>query len=90
MGKSEKRQRRKKTQRSGERRWRRSTRSGQRLQAAPQDAVVIIQGDSEGNSFSPIAGVDHDALSYEPDTPVRGDVVPGDGGVKCVVLYPKA
>ena len=60
------------------------------LQAAPQDAVVIIQGDSEGNSFSPIAGVDHDALSYEPDTPVRGDVVPGDGGVKCVVLYPKA
>ncbi len=60
------------------------------LQAAPQDAVVIMQNNNKGNSFSPITDVDHDDLSYEPDTPVRGDVVPGDGGVKCVVLYPKA
>lgn len=38
------------------------------------DCEVICQKDSEGNGYSPLAGVDKDAI-YTPDSTYSGDVV---------------
>lgn len=48
----------------------------------------FIDQDANTVGFELFNGVWLQAWAH--DTPVRGDVVPGDGGVKCVVLYPKA
>jgi hypothetical protein len=43
------------------------------LQSMPPDAQVILQKDGEGNGYSPLAGVDGEAV-YIPDTTWMGDV----------------
>jgi hypothetical protein len=43
------------------------------LRDLPPDAQVIMQKDGEGNSYSPLAGVDGDAV-YVPQTTWMGDV----------------
>jgi len=43
------------------------------LSALPPDAQVILQKDGEGNGYSPLAGVDGDAV-YVPETTWHGDV----------------
>lgn len=43
------------------------------LRTMPQDAQVILQKDSEGNGYSPLAVVDGDAV-YIADTTYSGDV----------------
>lgn len=43
------------------------------LKNADQDAEVILQKDAEGNGYSPVAGVDCDAV-YIPDSTWSGNV----------------
>lgn len=43
------------------------------LEALPDDMEVIIQKDSEGNGYSPLAGADHNAV-YLPESTYSGDV----------------
>ena len=43
------------------------------LKDLPPDAEVILQKDGEGNGYSPLAGVDGDAV-YVPETTWMGDV----------------
>lgn len=60
------------------------------LNKLDRNALVIHQGDAEGNHYRLLSGVDGDDLYYLPDTPVAGDVVQGDrSGTPCVVVYPK-
>lgn len=73
------------------------------LQAVDQTRIVIIQEDVEGNSFSPLMGIDDNSV-YQEDGTYSGDVklqrlTPellaqgftaedvGDGQ-PCLVLYP--
>lgn len=54
------------------------------------DPVVILQKDSEGNGYSPCAGVDGNAW-YEAETTWYGEVYPvqePQDGVPCIVLWP--
>lgn len=44
-----------------------------RRHGLPDDAVVIIAKDSEGNDFSPLADADHDC-AYRPESTYSGDV----------------
>jgi len=46
--------------------------------------IVILQKDSEGNGYSPLAGTDEDG--YHAETPSRGET--GEDGDPCLVLYP--
>lgn len=39
----------------------------------PDEMEVVLQKDSEGNGYSPLAGADHDAV-YIPDSTWSGDV----------------
>lgn len=39
----------------------------------PDDMLVIVQKDSEGNAYSPLAGVDHNSV-YLPTTTWYGEV----------------
>jgi hypothetical protein len=69
----------------------------QALLAVPPETIVILQHDSEGNSYSPAAGVDTEAL-YLAETRYYGSVLAPDeaddsGGatddcVPCVCLWP--
>lgn len=43
------------------------------IKVLPDDMEVILQKDSEGNGYSPLAGGDTDGV-YVPDTPYSGDV----------------
>jgi len=43
------------------------------LQLMPQDSIVILQKDAEGNGYSPLSCVDPDAV-YEADSTWSGDV----------------
>lgn len=43
------------------------------LNKLPQEALVIMQKDGEGNGYSPLAGVDGDAV-YVPDSTWSGEV----------------
>ena len=43
------------------------------LQNLPDDMEVILQKDSEGNGYSPLAGADAEAV-YVPDSTWSGDV----------------
>jgi hypothetical protein len=68
------------------------------------DSVMIIQKDAEGNSYSPLSGLDGNA-GYEAETASSGSVGVArltpvlqragfaaddlGSGVPCVVLYPK-
>jgi hypothetical protein len=38
-----------------------------------QNAEIVLQKDSEGNGYSPLEGVDHEAV-YVPDTTWSGEV----------------
>lgn len=74
------------------------------LKSFDPDSDVILQKDSEGNGYSPLAGADNDAV-YVPDNTWSGDVytttwTAEDAGMsedeweklktesRCVVLYP--
>ena len=64
------------------------------MQALPQqDAVVILQKDSEGNGYSPLSGVDAESV-YKADSTYSGEVYRTDdeyaprGAVPCCVLFP--
>lgn len=65
------------------------------LQALPQDSIVILQKDAEGNGYSPLCGVDGDCV-YTADSSWSGEVAGpedraegyGAEGVPCVVLHP--
>ena len=43
------------------------------LQSMPQDSIVILQKDSEGNGYSPLYDVDSDAI-YVKETDWYGEV----------------
>ena len=45
----------------------------QQLENLPDDMVVILQKDSEGNGYSPLVGIDPDVV-YIPDSTWSGDV----------------
>jgi hypothetical protein len=45
------------------------------LQAMDPDMEVIVQKDSEGNGYSPLAGADPDAI-YVADSTYSGEVYP--------------
>ena len=47
------------------------------LQELPGDLEVICQKDSEGNGYSPLAGVDADVI-YEADSTWSGEVISTD------------
>lgn len=67
------------------------------LQELPQDLIVIVQKDSEGNGYSPLAGSDHECV-YVPDSTWSGEVYSNEDyadkgyaysdAVPCVVLFP--
>lgn len=64
------------------------------LKGESNDAIVILQKDSEGNGYSPLSKVEPD-LQYEADSTWSGYVYDGrlphsDGarGVACLVLVP--
>lgn len=63
------------------------------LQKQPQDAVVILSSDSEGNSFSPLA-TDFGGEYYAPDSTYSGEWVSKEDKDgydilhDCVVLFP--
>lgn len=74
-----------------------------KLQQVEPDRIVILQKDSEGNGYSPLSGIDDNAV-YQPETTWRGEVKmqeltdelrrqgyseedTGDGQ-PCLVLYP--
>lgn len=76
----------------------------ERLQALDPEMQVIMQGDAEGNSYSPLEGVDENCV-YIADTTWSGIVynttwTPDDADMsqeewaetlakpKCLVLYP--
>ena len=44
------------------------------LSKMPLDSEIILQKDGEGNSYSPLEGVDGDCI-YTPNTTWSGDVV---------------
>jgi hypothetical protein len=63
-----------------------------KLQGMPQDSIVVLQKDAEGNGYSPLSGVDPNStyvakedMVYSPVDRAGGY---GEGGVPCVVLYP--
>ena len=74
------------------------------LAGLPDDMIVIVQKDSEGNGYSPLSGVDGVNNAYRAETTWSGevglirltpdDVVAGYGeedvleGEPCCVLYP--
>lgn len=74
------------------------------LAAMPDDMLVVVQKDSEGNGYSPLRGADGDNNSYAADSTWGGTVGltaltdeaakrgygPEDvvAGVPCLVLYP--
>lgn len=43
------------------------------LQTMPEDSIVILQKDSEGNGYSPLSDVDADAI-YNAETTWYGEV----------------
>lgn len=45
----------------------------EQLADLPDDMEVILQKDAEGNGYSPLAGIDPDAI-YIPDSTWSGDV----------------
>lgn len=45
----------------------------EQLQSMPQDSIVILQKDAEGNGYSPLSCADPDAV-YEADSTWSGDV----------------
>jgi len=58
------------------------------LKTLPQDLIVIMSKDAEGNRYSPI--VETDVAYYEADSTWSGERVesPGDGVVEAVFLWP--
>ncbi len=69
------------------------------LSSLPEDSVVVLQKDSEGNGYSPLAG--GEAAKYLPETTCNGEVPCSEdieGGeyeeediakmLNCVVLWP--
>lgn len=73
------------------------------LSKLPGDLEVVLQGDTEGNYYAPLAGTDGDNLGYDPDEHTTGYLVLTedlrlhgytdedlcDEGTPCVVLYPE-
>lgn len=70
------------------------------LAKLPDDAIVIMSKDSEGNAFSPLdeVGDTEDVDWYVPDSGYSGELRSDeydadedgpDGAVPCVVLWPK-
>ena len=74
------------------------------LESLPDDTEVILQGDAEGNSYSPLAGADHNTV-YIAHSTWHGDVystnwTPDEAAMdpdtwneilarpRCVVLHP--
>lgn len=62
----------------------------------PQNVIVVLQKDSEGNGYSPVAG--SEAAVYDADNDWSGsvysdeDVADGDapeGCPSCVVIFPR-
>lgn len=45
-----------------------------KLQHCPQDAVVIMSKDGEGNSYSPLATVEGENIVYIPETSWDGEI----------------
>ncbi len=65
-----------------------------KLDESMDDLQVILQKDSEGNGYSPLAGADDDCI-YEPDNTYSGIVYSSEDaeeegveGDKVLVLYP--
>lgn len=62
------------------------------LTELPQDAIVILQKDAEGNGYSPCVGAEESR--YEPDSTWSGSVLHEEDedyatrGVPCVVIWP--
>lgn len=46
----------------------------EQLRKCDPESIVILQKDSEGNGYSPIAGVDSDDLKYVKETSYSGEV----------------
>jgi hypothetical protein len=42
------------------------------LSKMPQDSIVVLQKDGEGNGYSPLSGADADSV-YVPDSTYSGD-----------------
>ena len=45
----------------------------QEIESLPDDMLVILQKDAEGNGYSPLSGTDTDVI-YIPDSTYSGDV----------------
>lgn len=65
----------------------------EKLKLLPQNSVVILQKDGEGNGFSPCDGAE--SAIYRADSTWSGEVLNEDddyekeqGDKKCVVLWP--
>lgn len=66
------------------------------LSELPQDSVVVLQKDSEGNGYSPLAGAE--AAKYIPENTYSGEVLcqedvddgeyEGQDMMDCVVIHP--
>ncbi len=65
------------------------------LRTMPQESIVVLQKDAEGNGYSPLRGTDASAV-YVAENGYSGtaygaeDIADGygEGGVPCVVLHP--
>lgn len=61
------------------------------LAELPDDMPVILQKDSEGNGYSPLAGADGEDSFYVEQSTQSGTVVhasEGLDGCPCLVLWP--
>lgn len=56
------------------------------LDGLPDDMLVVLAKDSEGNRYSPLADAEL-GRSYQPDTTWSGELVT-EGGEVCVLLWP--
>lgn len=71
------------------------------LEDAPDDFIVVLQADAEGNGYSPLAGAD--LAFYETETTWSGQVIDAEylegydedeikqrltDSIRCVVLWP--
>ncbi len=57
----------------------------QLMQIEDKSRIAILQKDSAGNGYSPLAGID--LGMYDAETPVQGEVWE-HGSTPCLVLYP--
>jgi hypothetical protein len=56
------------------------------LETIPDDRLVVLAKDAEGNNFSPLSELE--VSSYEAASTWNGDLTDNESGERCVVLWP--